>query len=189
MVMLNSKKLTIGVLIFIIVAVLAGGVYLYFSHGNLSKDPLLKSVFSVVPAFSAKVKESEQINELERQKKLIDDEKSKIQAEWAKIEKANKELQTKQQELDAREQAINAKEAQLAASQDKVQSALTNIKNIAQYYESMDPSSAAKIFAAMDENLVIQILSNMNQKDAISQILSNLDPKKAASITKKMSGL
>lgn len=185
---LNNKNLVIALSLFIVMAVIVMGLVLYF-NADLSKvNPFMAKIFSIIPGFSHKAQQAQQIDELQRQQQLIEEEKNKIKEEWDNIEKKNQELKIKEQELNNREQELKSKESELMATQTKVETNLKNIKDISQYYENMDPGNAAKIFAAMDDELIIQIFQNM-KKESVSQILSAMDPKRAATITKKMSGI
>ncbi|MDK2877475.1 MAG: flagellar protein FlbB [Thermoanaerobacteraceae bacterium] len=186
---LNNKNFIIALSVFIVVVIFVLGLILYFNHADLNKtNPSVKKVLAIIPGFNNRLKQAEQMNEVQRQQKLIEEEKNKLKAEWDNIEKKNQELKVKEQELNNREQELKSKESELLATRAKLETNLKNIKDISQYYELMDPGNAAKIFATMDDELIIQIFQNM-KKESVSQILSALDPKKAASITKKMSGI
>jgi flagellar motility protein MotE (MotC chaperone) len=186
---LTNKNFIIALSLFIVMVVLILGLILYFNHVDLNKiNPAVKKVLAIMPVFNNRLKQAEQMDEVQRQQKLIEEEKNKLKAEWDNIEKKNQELKVKEQELNNREQELKSKESELLAFRAKFETNLKNIKDISQYYEFMAPGNAAKIFATMDDELIIQIFQNM-KKESVSQILSAMDPKKAASITKKMSGI
>ena len=71
---------------------------------------------------------------------------------------------------------------------EKNQKSTYEYKDLAKYYELMDGRNAARILENMEDEFLIQIFKQM-KNEVVSEILSNLNSQKAASITKKMSGL
>jgi flagellar motility protein MotE (MotC chaperone) len=83
------------------------------------------------------------------------------------------------------------KVAEMIAELSRVQAA--HIRNsdaqaakLSKVYEAMKPTSAAPILSSLDMDIVLQILSNMKDRQA-AKILANMNPGLAAEISTRMS--
>ncbi len=187
----KGRSIVLIIIAIILLIALAAGIILYFNFYDINKlNPSLKAILSKVPILNKKIIQQDASADAnkEEEKQQILQEKEKIKEEWAAIEKQKLELQNKEAELKQKEAELEAKEQEIQVNKEKLETQIANVKNLAQYYELMDASSAAKILQNVEDEFLIQLFQNM-KKDAVAEILSNLDPKKAASVTKKMSGL
>ncbi|NLZ53279.1 MAG: magnesium transporter MgtE [Thermoanaerobacteraceae bacterium] len=179
----NGKTIAKGIII-LLVLILAVICFKYFNDPS-NVHPTIKTVFSKVPFLSKAT--SKHLNEGKKQD-ILEEEKIRIEHEWAEIESQKQQLADKQAQLIKKESELEALEKQLNADKEKLESTLTNIKDLARYYELMEPRNAASILENMDDDLLIQLLRHL-KREVVSEILANLDSKRAAAITKKMSGL
>lgn len=180
----DNKSIRIGIIIFIVLSVLTAALVVFFKNMNTTKPrPTLAKLFVKQPN-----KESKKAQELEKQHQLLEEEKKQIDAEWDELEEAKQELSNREALLLEKQGELEELEKELGVLQDKLETKLKNIKELAQYYELMETRDAAKILANTEDEFIIQLISHM-KKEKASEILSNLEPKKAASITKKMGGI
>lgn len=183
-----GKSLLIGTAVFIML-ILIFFLFLWFNSSNPDNlNPSVKTIITKVPILNKRVEEAKVKADIEKQLSFIEEEKNKIQSEWQNIEKAKAELKAQETKLQNIEQELELQKNELNSSMQKVQDNLQNVKDIAGYYELMEPDNAAKILSEMDNDLVIQIFKNM-KRDSVSLILASMDPKKAGQITLIMSGI
>jgi len=183
-----EKNVIIGVAIFLLL--LFGLCILIYSNiSNIVEiSPAFKTTISRIPLLNKRLEETNIKANLENQLSLIEQEKEKIQLEWQNIEKAKQELKAFEDKLKKMEQDLENKKNEVNYSLQRLEDNLQNIKEIASYYELMEPKTAANILSEMDNALVIQIFKNM-KKSSVSQILASMDSKKAGEITLIMSGI
>jgi len=180
---INGKTIFIGILIFLLLISVA---FYFLYYKNLSTTHPLKKTILSLPFL--KKETSQQLDETENAQKLLEEEKIRIEQEWAKIESEKKQIAEMEAQLIKKESELENLERELNIEKEKIETTLTSIKELAKYYELMDPKNAAAIMENMEDVLLIQLLRNM-KKEVAAEILSNLDAKKAASITQKMSGI
>lgn len=174
---INKKHVIIGVAIFLILILFSA---IFFFLPNRKKDSKENFTFSLPKIFSRKEREKT----LQEQKEK---EEERLKLEWDNIEKTRQELTRKAMEIDEKEQKLLTLENEITITQEKLDTNIENLKSVAKYYEMMEPSRAAEIMENLEDEFIIQLMQNM-KKDSASRILEELDPKKAASITKKMGG-
>lgn len=153
--------------------------------------PSVKSLFKWHPTYSAHSENEKVLEQKEvkpSQQELLEEEKQQIDEEWRNLELEKQELAHRVSQLEQKQLDLETWEKELGVLQDKLETKLQNIKDLAQYYELMETRNAAKILENTDDDFIIQLFSQM-KKETASEILSNLDPKKAAAITKKMGGV
>ncbi|SHM10601.1 Flagellar motility protein MotE, a chaperone for MotC folding [Caldanaerovirga acetigignens] len=170
-----------GLIVLLILAIIFAGWFLI----SRSKSLPLSSMMTRIPFVGARLVKSSSneqslVEQLEKEKSLLD-------AEWQKLNRQASEINKKQKELEKKEWELNEREAKLNQEKARVEQTLDDIKNIAQYYELMAPNKAATIMETLEDEVVIRIFKNM-KKEAVAEILANMDPKKAAALTKKLSG-
>ena len=118
------------------------------------------------------------------------------------IEKKNKELEIREKEVISKEQQLKTLEENIQKNLEKIEQALKeskeqfgekekiikkNVDSLIKVYSSMKAPEAAKLIAAIDEDLALRIISGMKDKVA-GQVLSQLDVKVAKAITEKLAG-
>ena len=118
------------------------------------------------------------------------------------IEKKKKELEDREKELVSKEQQLKTLEENIQKNLEKIEQALKeskeqfgekekiikkNVDSLIKVYSSMKAPEAAKLIAAIDEDLALRIISGMKDKVA-GQVLSQLDVKVAKAITEKLAG-
>jgi flagellar motility protein MotE (MotC chaperone) len=113
-------------------------------------------------------------------------------------------LSKRRDELDAREKTIARREALLAAAEQEVdhkiaelnklkgeiedllgkQQTMENdrIESLVKIYENMKPKEAATIFNTLDMNVLLTVISHMNERKS-APIIAAMDPQKARIVT------
>ncbi len=185
----KNKSVILGAVVFLVIIILVIAVifYLIFLSPD-SLNPSVKAFVKKVPFLSEKLVQSEGKKKLDTLKENLDEERAKIESEWAKIEEQKRDLEDRKSILDKKEQELTDLEHQMTGLKTQLETSLKDIKDVAQYYELMEPNNAAKILNDLEDEFIVHLFKNM-KKESVSRILAILDPKKAASVTKKMSGI
>lgn len=181
----GKNIIILGIIVVLIIVAICLFCFKFYDFNRL--HPSVKAVFSKLPILKNKVA-SEQFSEMQEDDKIFEEEKERIEEEWLEIEKQKQEIKNKESELLKKQAELEALEQELEVVKGKLETQMESIKDLAQYYELMEARNAAKILENIEDDFLIQLFQNM-KKETVSEILSNLDPQKAASITKKMSGL
>lgn len=180
----KKKSVILGASVFLVIILTIAVFFNFLSLDFIS----IKALPGKIPFLNAKLAESEGKENLDMLKETLDEEKDKIQAEWITIEEQKKDLEDKESILDKKEQELADLEHQLTGLKTQLETSLKDIKDVAQYYELMEPNNAAKILNDLEDEFIVHLFKNM-KKESVSRILASIDPKKAASVTKKMSGI
>lgn len=119
-----------------------------------------------------------------------------------------KDLLARRQELDAREKELQKREALVTATRDEIKSKVqeltslkteiqsllkkqtdeeqANVTRLVRIYEGMKPKDAARIFNALDMDVLIAVVSKMSEKKS-ALILAAMEAEKARSLTMMLS--
>lgn len=144
---------------------------------------LVAAALAAVPPVAAQ--ERADIASVEERRILVElrKEKERLQEREKKLDAREIELKTLAAEVDKKIQMLSeerkALETVLAARQ---QLSNQKIQELSKIYERMDPAEAAPILEALDEDLVIGILSGMKSK-AAGKLLALMDEAKAARLS------
>lgn len=117
-----------------------------------------------------------------------------IEQREAELKRKEEQLRQKEEYLTKMEQGVEAKLKELLAIQKEIQayraekeeSQSARIRSLAKIYGTMKPKEAAKLLDALEEHLVVSVISTMSADEAAS-ILGNMDVKKAAKISESLS--
>ncbi|ABY92974.1 MAG: MgtE intracellular region [Caldanaerobacter subterraneus] len=171
----NSK---IWLIILIIFLILVGGIVsaVYFNlfgsqtflKKQLANVPVLGSLISPVPVEDKNTQINKLTDELKAKDEKIAEYETQLKEKEDQINSLKAELEKVQKESDSLKQQLENKQ--------------TNLKDIASYYQNMDPQNAAQILNNMSDEDIIKILRYMD-KDSASKILESLKAEKAAKIT------
>lgn len=128
-----------------------------------------------------KLEDAEYMFKLAERKKQLDQRESDLNKLAEQIEKQKAEITDKLTKLEAtRLQISKALEEKIKADDGKVET-------LVQMYTNMKPVQAAKIFEALDEDLVIEILGRMKKKSA-ADILNLIKAEKAQIFAERYTG-
>lgn len=119
-----------------------------------------------------------------------------------------KDLLARRKELDAREKELQKREALVTATRDEIKSKVreltslkteiqsllknqtdeeqANVTRLVRIYEGMKPKDAARIFNALDMDVLIAVVSKMSEKKS-ALILAAMDAEKARALTMMLS--
>lgn len=144
----------------------------------------LAMALAVLAPFSVSGQEAE-VSSVEERRVLVELEKEKerLLAREKKLDAREIELKTLAAEVDKKIQKLKEEREfleRLLADHQEVSS--QKIRELAKIYERMDPAEAAPILEALDEKLVIGILSGMKSKSA-GRLLGRMDEKKAVRLS------
>jgi flagellar motility protein MotE (MotC chaperone) len=151
---------------------------------------LFSFVFGMKPAQATKylaikieqVKTGKQLLSPEQEKAIkekqeFEDSRKTLEAEKENLKKQKSQLQKEMEDLETIKKQIDSLRAcQSKANEDKMY-------NLAKIFDGMDKQQAAKVFAQMEDSLVISILPKMKSANA-SLILQYMEPTRSAQITK-----
>jgi flagellar motility protein MotE (MotC chaperone) len=165
-------------IIFILIIAAVSGALFYFNIGGISNRVLTQ--ISKIPIFKNMISAKKVDNSQDQLKNL----ENELSQKEKKLNEREASLNDKQKQLDDLQMQLNKKESDLNNLKLQLDAKKTSMKDLATYYDNMDPQNAAGILNKIsDDNIVITILSNMN-KDSASKILSFMNADRAAQITK-----
>jgi len=106
------------------------------------------------------------------------------------LDKRQKALDEREALLKAGEQEVDRKIAELNKTKGEIEKLLgqqekmeeERISSLVKIYENMKPKEAATIFNTLDLDILISVVSRMNEKK-LSPILASMDPEKARIVT------
>lgn len=109
------------------------------------------------------------------------------------IEARDQKLNEREALLKAAEQAVDKKIAELAKMKGEIEALLgqqedmedSRITSLVKIYEAMKPKEAAIIFNTLDMDVLLSVVSRMNERK-LSPILASMDPDKARLVTIKL---
>ncbi|MGB9779298.1 MotE family protein [Caldanaerobacter sp.] len=172
----KRPKVKLFIILAFILIVISTFLLVFFNVGGsqtfitkkLSSIPFLKGVVSPSvredkDAIIGKLNE-----EIQRKEAIISENEQKIKEQEAQIESLKKEIEELKSENLLLKQQFESRQ--------------NSLKDIATYYQNMDPQRAAEILGNLSDQEIINVLITMN-KDSASKILEALKPEKAAKIT------
>ncbi|MGI6697977.1 MAG: hypothetical protein GX918_02560 [Clostridiales bacterium] len=131
------------------------------------------------PVEETKSPEQLQREELEKAKKLMEQERANLDELASNLASWELQLKAKEEELEKQKEAVEE-------LQQRLEARARNVEELVTYYQNMDATDAVKILDNIPDNqLVITILRNMKERKC-SEILSAMDPKKAARLMEIM---
>ena len=109
------------------------------------------------------------------------------------IEARDQRLNEREALLKAAEQAVDKKIAELAKMKGEIEALLgqqedmedSRITSLVKIYEAMKPKEAAIIFNTLDMDVLLSVVSRMNERK-LSPVLASMDPDKARLVTIKL---
>ena len=176
-------RLVTAVAIAIIILLLCLGIAFNFADLGVKVSNTLASLPGVgsffKPVEEAKSPEQLQREELEKAKRLMEQERANLDELASSLASWELQLKAKEEDLEKQKEAVEDLQQRLEARARSVEELVT-------YYENMDAADAVEILSNISDNqLVITILRNMKERKC-SEILSAMDPKKAARLMEIM---
>lgn len=191
-----KKALKVFILIFLILMVMAGAIYVLLRSGILEAPRFLPSL-PVVGQYFAPTEEVQ----IDPALLKANQEKEQLQNSVNQKEQELEQLQTELNSLQGQLKKSKQTQSQAKEELDKVSQQLLTLQNsnsntsstdkaeaykdIAQYFGEMKVKDAADILGRLKDEDVIGILGEM-EPDTAAEILQNMDRNKAASVTRKM---
>ncbi len=145
------------------------------------KPTVPKSEVPAAVTAEAKPDEADYLFKLSDRKKQLDVREEELNKYAAEISKQKEEIEAKLKKLEETRTKISA------ALEDKIKADDSKVDTLVQMYTNMKPQQAAKVFEALDEDLVIEILSRMKKKSA-ADILNLIKAEKAQVLTERYAG-
>lgn len=182
-----------GLLILVLIALIAGGLYWSENVGLTDLGGILKPWAASVPGLGSYFKEPSNLSPeelrtedfLRREASLqdllaqIEKEKQQLKGIQEELNREKERLSYWEEELERREQAFQERENQFEDREARYQ-------RFAAIYSGMRPVDAAAILETLDDLLVIEIFNRMENRN-ISAVLREMDPEVAGTIMRKMS--
>ncbi len=118
----------------------------------------------------------------------LEERKKQLDAREASLNKLDEELQKQKEDLEKRLAALEDVRAKISAKlEDKVKSDGDKVSSLVSVYSNMKPAQAAIILQGLNEDLAVEILTKMKNKNA-AEILNMMDPEKAKHLSERFAG-
>lgn len=135
----------------------------------------------------AKEENKKQVNDADYLFKLSERQKQLDQRE-EQLNKFAEDLAKQKEEIESKLKSLESVRSKISSVlQERIKADESKIDTLVQVYSNMKPQQAAKVFEALDEDLVIEILAKMKKKNA-ADILNMVKPEKAQVLAEKYSG-
>lgn len=118
---------------------------------------------------------------LEARKKELDQKEETLKKLEEELQKQKDEVAVRLQQLEETRKKISGQ------LESKVQTDLERVEKLVSFYSNMKPQSAAKVFQELNEDLVVELLQKMKQKNA-ADIMNLLPSEKAQKLTERFAG-
>ncbi len=192
--MKGSAFITIIFLLLLMVASIIGAIYILDKVGVFNKEEVIYPKLAMIPGlgkFFAPKKISFEVTKREEIRNL----KESVDKRFEELSEKEEKLKEEEAKLDEREKDVAFKEEALLKRQEGLDERIKEYENeekrwqkLALYYSNMSPDQAAAILQNLDDQTVIAIF--MRMKDAsVAICLMKMDPKRAAELSRKMTGL
>jgi flagellar motility protein MotE (MotC chaperone) len=118
----------------------------------------------------------------------LEERKKQLDAREANLDKLDEELQKQKEDLEKRLAALEDVRAKIATKlEDKVKSDGDKVNSLVSVYSNMKPGQAAILLQGLNEDLAVEILTKMKNKNA-AEILNTMEPEKAKHLTERFAG-
>jgi flagellar motility protein MotE (MotC chaperone) len=118
---------------------------------------------------------------LETRKKELDQREDTLKKLEEELQKQKGEVAMRLQQLEETRKKISGQ------LESKVQTDIERVEKLVAFYSNMKPQSAAKVFQDLNEDLVVELLQKMKQKNA-ADIMNLLPSEKAQKLTERFAG-
>lgn len=149
--------------------------------------PLSEDVVNIIEGYEARIAELQKTNyylEYDLDQMKVDRRQQKEEIETAVQKILNEHFVGLTQKLSDLQGSIASKDAENA--QSTTVAAKVGPKELAKIYDTMRPEHAAAVLSQLDVNIVVQIISNLKQRQA-GKILGAMPTERAAQISRLMS--
>lgn len=114
--------------------------------------------------------------------------KTELDRREEQLSKLEEDLQRQRVEVDKRLQELSGLREKIAQQlKERVEQDQTRVDKLVQVYSSMKPQSAAKVVETINEDLAVEVLTKMKQKNA-AEILNLLPADKSQRLSEKFAG-
>jgi len=120
--------------------------------------------------------------------KKLNEKRKELDLREKELSELEGELHKQKTEIEVRIQYLEKLRGQIAGVlKEKVEVDQEKVKKLVDFYSNMKPQQAAKIIGTINEDLAIEVLSQMKKKDAAA-IMNLLDAEKAQILSEKFAG-
>ena len=120
--------------------------------------------------------------------KLLSDRKRQLDQREQELNMLEEELHKQRVEVESRIQKLESIRGDISSVlKDRVEMDQERVKTLVEFYSNMKPKQAADIFAGLNEDLAVEVLTKMKKKNA-AEIMNLLPPEKAKSLSEKFTG-
>ncbi|MEW6103170.1 MAG: hypothetical protein AB1630_05055 [bacterium] len=191
--MKGSAFITIIFLLLLMVASIIGAIYVLDKVGVFNKEEVIYPKLATIPGigkfFTPKKIPFEVIKkeEIRNLKESVDKRFEEISEKEEKLKEKEERLEEKEKDVAFREDALLKKQSALEERIKVYEDEEKRWQKLALYYSSMSPDQAAKILQDLDDQTVISIFMRMKDS-AVAVCLMKMDTKRAAELSRKMTG-
>lgn len=183
----------LGVIVFVVVALVAAG-YMLQSMGLVDLSSALLNALEATPAFREHAAvyrlglEAERTLERDRRDMIIlrtelAREKEALESEWARLEVERASLDAYRAELEQRARQLDARQSTLDAQAARI----ADLRRLQELYNEMRPKEVVAILAEMDDDFVARLLSGMDDRQ-VADTLAEMEPNRAARLSRILAG-
>lgn len=166
--------------IFLILLVFIAGIWILNSFGVVSVKAWGEGLITSTPFLKEYVTTNEEytqvssnLDELNKEIEVIEEERDNLQRQYRAAEKT----------IEEQGNSIEQLEDELAVLSDNKLSEEERIDKLVKIYGEMDAKNAAQIFLSLDDDMVIDILTNLKEGKA-AEIFTSLPAEEAARYSK-----
>jgi flagellar motility protein MotE (MotC chaperone) len=118
----------------------------------------------------------------------LEDKKKELDTREAGLNKLEEELQKQKEDLEKRLASLEDVRGKIAAKlEGKVKSDGEKVMALVSVFSNMKPAQAAIIIQGLNEDLAVEVLTKMKNKNA-AEILNTMDSEKAKHLSEKFAG-
>lgn len=148
---------------------------------DMTKERELKVMRLSAQRDSLAASQSQTFQAMEQEKADIEKQRAMLASQQDQVKIAQEEMEKTKVELGAEREKLE----KLVGETDSLDK--KRIKQLAKVYSAMRPEEASRILETLDDNLCVNILSNMGDDRQKAKILSALSPEKASRVSKRIS--
>ncbi|WP_170161610.1 MotE family protein [Desulfosoma caldarium] len=125
---------------------------------------------------------------LREQKKILEIKEMELREREARLREMEQEIENRLKELIAVQDKIKQAQKEIQAfREEREQARNAQVQALARIYGNMKPKDASQLLETLDEPLAVKVIGLMSP-DQVAKILSSMDKKKAAKLSRALTG-
>ncbi len=125
---------------------------------------------------------------IKEQKKLLESKEMELKEREARLREMEQEIENRLKELIAVQDKIKQAQQEIQAyREEREQARNAQVQALAKIYANMKPKEAGQLLESLEEPLAVKVISLMSP-DQVAKILAAMETKKAAKISRALTG-